>query len=119
MLDSSGVWALERATRTLQVRPKDGVQAGRIARRWARAQRRSQSTWKPHTCTATGRVRLRRSRSRVRLMTNGNRGWVALNHGPAFASSLARYLYTSTINSGHLIIGIPDADREVSAPNRT
>ena len=25
-------------------------------------------------------------------MTNGNRGWIALNHGPAFASALSRYL---------------------------
>ena len=45
-----GVWNLERATRTIAVRPEDGVQAGRIARRWARAQRRAQQTWKPRTC---------------------------------------------------------------------
>ena len=25
-------------------------------------------------------------------MTNGNRGWIAVNHGPAFASALSRYL---------------------------
>ena len=38
-----GVWNLERATRIIAVRPEDGVQAGRIARRWARAQRRAQT----------------------------------------------------------------------------
>ncbi len=87
-----GVWNLARATRTLAVSPADGVQAGRIARRWARAQGRAQQTWKMRVEQSTGRVRYRRSRSRVKLMTNGGRGWIAVNDGPAFASALARYL---------------------------
>ena len=87
-----GVWNLERATRTLAVTPATGVQAGRIARRWARAQGRAQQTWKVRVEQTTGRVRYRRSRSRVKLMSNGGRGWIAVNDGPAFASGLARYL---------------------------
>jgi hypothetical protein len=87
-----GVWNLGRATHILVVRPEDGVQAGRIARRWAEAQRRAQSTYKMRVDQATGHVRYRKSRSRVRLMTNGNRGWIALNNGPAFAAGLAHYL---------------------------
>lgn len=87
-----GVWGLQRATRTVRVSPEDGIRAGRIARRWAKAQGRAQQTWKPRVDQRSGRVRFRRSRSRVRLMTNGNRGWVALNHGPAFALVVSRQL---------------------------
>lgn len=87
-----GVWNLDRATRTLAVSPATGVHAGRIARRWARAQGRAQQTWKMRVEQSTGRVRYRRSRSRVKLMTNGGRGWIAVNNGPAFAAGLARYL---------------------------
>ncbi|MEV1291925.1 hypothetical protein [Pseudonocardia sp. NPDC049635] len=64
------------------------VRVGRIARRWGRAQQ----TWKMRVEQSTGRVRYRRSRSRVKLMTNGGRGWIAVNDGPAFAAGLARYL---------------------------
>lgn len=87
-----GVWNLHRATRTVHVTPEDGIQAGRTARRWARAQRRAHQTWKPRVEQATGRVRYRRSRSRVRLLTNGNRGWIAVNNGPEVSRSIARYL---------------------------
>ena len=76
-----GVWNLHRAVRTVHVSPEDGIRAGRIARRWAKAQRRAHQTWKPRVDQTTGRVRYRRSRSRVRLMTNGNRGWIAINDG--------------------------------------
>ena len=86
-----GVWNLHRAIRTVHVSPEDGIRAGRIARRWARAQRRTHQTWKPRVDKATGRIRYRRSRSRVQLMTNGNRGWIALNSGPAFVSALGKY----------------------------
>jgi hypothetical protein len=85
-----GVWNLARAVRTVHVSAEAGIGAGRIARRWAKAQRRVHQTWKPRVDQTTGRVYYRRSRSRVRLMTNGNRGWIALNHGPAFASALSR-----------------------------
>ena len=87
-----GVWNLQRATRTVQVTPADGIRAGRTARRWARAQGRVQSRWVQRVDQATGRVRYRRSRTRVRLMTNGNRGWIATNCGPAWVSDLARAL---------------------------
>ena len=62
-----GVWNLHRAVRTVHVSAEDGIRAGRIARRWAKAQRRTHQTWKPRVDQATGRVRYRRSRSRVRL----------------------------------------------------
>jgi hypothetical protein len=84
-----GVWNLHRAVRTVQVSPEDGIQAGRIARRWTKAQRRTRQTWKPRVNQTTGRLRYRGSRSRVRLMTNSNRGWVAMNNAPAFARSIA------------------------------
>ena len=87
-----GVWTLQRAVRTAYVSPEDGIRAGRIARRWAKAQRRAQHTWKPRVDRATGRIRYRRSRSRVRLMTNGNRGWIAVNSGPTFCSSRSQLL---------------------------
>ena len=88
-----GVWALERAVRTVRVTPEDGIRAGRIARRWAKAQRRAQQTYKMRVDQATGCVRYRKSRSRVRLMTNGNRGWIALNSGVAFTASLSRHAW--------------------------
>lgn len=88
-----GVWNLHRAVRTVHVSPEDGIRAGRIARRWAKAQRRAHQTCKPRVDQITGRVRYRRSRSRVRLMTNGNRGWIAVHDGPAFAAALHRALH--------------------------
>ncbi|GAA4940103.1 hypothetical protein EV188_106233 [Actinomycetospora succinea] len=84
-----GVWALKRATRTVAVTPEVGVQAGRIARRWARAQRRTKIVTRPRVEQPTGRIRYRRTRTRVQLMTNGNCGWVGVNNGPAFSSALA------------------------------
>jgi hypothetical protein len=97
-----GVWNLHRAIRPVHVSAEDGIRAGRIARRWANAQRRTRQAWKPRVDQATGRVRYRCSRSRARLMTNDNRGWIALNDGPAFASSLARYLGRANRESGVL-----------------
>jgi len=91
-----GVWALERAVRTIAVTPEDGIQAGRIARPWAKAQRRAHQTYKMRVDQTTGRIYYRKSRSRVRLMTNGNRGWIALNHAPSFAVALAAQLQTGT-----------------------
>ena len=87
-----GVWTLQRAVRTVHVSPEDGIRAGRTARRWAKAQRRARPTWKPRVDQATGRVRYRRSHSRIRLMTNGNCGWIALNNGAGFAYAFARLL---------------------------
>ena len=85
-----GVWNLHRATRTVHVSSEYAIRAGRIARRWAKAQRRTRQTWRPRVDQATGRVQHRRSRTRVRLMTNGNRGWIALRNGPIFAAEVAR-----------------------------
>ncbi|MCD2191463.1 rolling circle replication-associated protein [Actinomycetospora soli] len=89
-----GVWTLQRAVRTVHVSAEDGIRAGRTARRWARAQGRIQSRWVQRVDQATGRVRRRRSRSRVRLMASGNRGWVAVNNGPVFALQLLKRPHT-------------------------
>lgn len=94
-----GVWTLQRAVRTVHVSPEDGIRAGRIARRWAKAQRRTQQTWKPRVDQATGRVRYRRTRSRARLMTNGNRGWIAVNSGPSFCSRLAAATWNTILQN--------------------
>ncbi|GAA4820404.1 hypothetical protein GCM10023201_02280 [Actinomycetospora corticicola] len=85
-----GVWTLQRAVRTVQVTAEDGLRAGRVARRWARAQGRVQTRWVQRVRKSTGRVSHRRSRSRVRLMTNGNRGWVAINDAPSFVVKLSQ-----------------------------
>jgi hypothetical protein len=86
-----GVWNLAGATRTLVASPADGVQAGRIARRWAR------QGAAPRTADVEGPGRAVQRPSPLpalplKLMTNGGRGWIAVNDGPAFLSALARYL---------------------------
>jgi hypothetical protein len=47
---------------------------------WGTTQRRAQM-WKSRVEQSTGRIRYWRSRSRVWLMTNGNRSWIALTIG--------------------------------------
>ena len=101
-----GVWNLHRAVRTVQVKPEDDVRVGRIARRWARAQGRVQARWVQRVDQTTGRTRYRRSRTRVRLMTNDNRGWIAVNSGPDFATSISSRS-SSTASSNETLDGLP------------
>lgn len=90
-----GVWGLEPVEASVVLDDQDAVEVGRIMRRWSRAN--------------AGVRRVRRPRHRINPETgevltsyrwqtvrggncNGNRGWLAVNDGPAFASQLARAL---------------------------
>jgi ribosomal protein S17 len=75
-----------------QVTPAIGIQAGRVMRRWYRAKRLTKQITVERVDRATGRVYVRRSRIRKRLFAH-NRGFAAVNGGPAFDSQLARYFY--------------------------
>jgi hypothetical protein len=104
-----GYWGLRPARVGIKVLPSDGIKAGRILRRWSRAQRttRQATVKRVQGGTATSaytdviglagaevlsrKVRYRTSRVRVRRLP-GNRGWVSVNDGAAFASQLARWL---------------------------
>jgi hypothetical protein len=106
-----GYWHLERRTAVVEVTPEHAVNAARIARRWARAQR----TTRLATVTRTrgGQARPQRAdiisvagaylaeraspsqrrkvRRRVRRFGNG-RGFISVNNGQIFAVQLARAL---------------------------
>lgn len=106
-----GYWRLERRTAAVEVEPDEAVDAARIARRWARAQRTTRQV--VVTRTAGGRARpdradvvsiagaqllaadrttrRRKVRRRVRRFGNG-RGFISVNNGQAFALQLARAL---------------------------
>lgn len=86
-----GYWALRPARAGVRVLPSDGIATGRILRRWARAQGTTRQTSRMRVEQSTGRVRYRQSRVRVSRLP-GNRGWVSVNDGAAFASQIARYL---------------------------
>jgi hypothetical protein len=86
-----GYWALRPARAGVRVLPEVGVTVGRLLRRWARAQGTTRQTTRMRVEQATGRIRYRNSRVRVRRLV-GCRGWVSVNDGAAFASQIARYL---------------------------
>lgn len=86
-----GYWALEPATATVEISPQDAVKAARTIRRWARAQGTTRQVTKQRVEQATGRVRYRNSRVRVKRL-GGGRGFVSVNDGANFASALARHL---------------------------
>jgi hypothetical protein len=86
-----GYWVLRPARTGVPVHPAVGVAVGRLLRRWARAQGTTRQTTRARVNQATGRVRYRNSRVRVRRLL-GCRGWVSVNDGAAFASQIARYL---------------------------
>lgn len=86
-----GYWHLERATRGAEVSPADGIAAGRILRRWARAQGVTRELSVPRVDQRTGTVRYRTVR-RPAVRLPGNRGWVSVNDGAAFGATLARWL---------------------------
>jgi len=82
-----GYWGLRPVRITVLVRPSDGVTAGRLLRRWGT----TRETIRPRVERATGRVRYRKTRVRVRRL-GGCRGWVSVNDGAAFAAHLAAAL---------------------------
>lgn len=88
-----GYWALRPVRAGVWVLPAEGITAGRILRRWARAQGTTRQTTRKRIEQATGRVRFRTSRIRVRRLP-GNAGWVSVSNGPRFATELARALTT-------------------------
>jgi hypothetical protein len=86
-----GYWGLDPAVAGVEVTPDVQIAAARALRRWARAQGTTRRVVVPRVDTATGRLRLRPVRRRVKRLGNGS-GWVSVNDGAAFASQLARYL---------------------------
>jgi len=86
-----GYWGLRLARVGVHVLPQDGVTAGRILRRWARAQRTTREITRPRVDHTTGRVRYRKTRVRVSRLPSC-RGWVSVNDGANFAEQLARAL---------------------------
>lgn len=86
-----GYRGLRRLTVTTEVSDKAGLAAGRVLRRWSRAQGQRRVTVRPRVEKATGRIRYRNTSTRVTRM-HRNRGWVSVNDGAAFASQIARYL---------------------------
>jgi hypothetical protein len=86
-----GYWVLRPARTGVHVLPAVGVAVGRLLRRWARAQGTTRQTTRMRVDQATGRIRYRNSRVRVRRLLSC-RGWVSVNNGAAFATQLARYL---------------------------
>lgn len=83
-----GYWGLRPVRITLVVTPSDGVAAGRLLRRWARAQGTTRETIRPRVERSTGRVRYHKTRVRVRRL-GGCRGWVSVNDGAVFIVHLA------------------------------
>lgn len=88
-----GVWGLKPVRSVRLVDVDVGIAAGRVIRRWARAQRVYQRRQVVRVEQSTGRVRYRTSNFRVVRLADG-RGWVSVNDGPGFASQLSRYLAT-------------------------
>lgn len=105
-----GVWGLKKARVGVMLTPQDGVRAGRLLRRWARAQGTTRQVTVKRTrgggvvsaySDVTGlagaavlesrRVRYRTSRARVRRLAQC-RGWVSVNDGAEFCSQIARWL---------------------------
>ncbi|NAS27512.1 hypothetical protein GT755_38325 [Herbidospora sp. NEAU-GS84] len=106
-----GYWNLERVTAQVEVTPEQSVQAARIARRWAHAQRTTRQVTvirhrggqvlpqRPDIIGLAGAQilepvaapRRRKVRRRVRRFGAG-RGFVSVNNGQTFAIAVARAL---------------------------
>lgn len=86
-----GYWGLDTATVTVEISPQDALRAARTIRRWARAQGTTRQVSRPRVEQATGRVRYRNTRVRVKRLAGG-RGFVSVNDGANFASAIARQL---------------------------
>lgn len=86
-----GYWGLDVAATTVEVTPQDAIKASRTIRRWARAQGTTRQVTRPRVEQATGRIRYRNTRTRVKRLAGG-RGFVSVNDGAQFASAIARHL---------------------------
>lgn len=105
-----GYWGLDPATAGVELHPEAAVWAGRILRRYARAQRVTQQRTVRRVrggvpvpvdqvvglagaqlVTAPERVRYRKVRRRVVRLATG-RGFLCVNDGPSLAADLARAL---------------------------
>jgi len=104
-----GYWGLEKATAGVELHPADAVWAGRILRRYARAQRVTRQVTVRRTAGGVPRsadqviglagaqyaeptkVRYRTVRRPVVRLGNG-RGFLCVNDGPGLAASVARAL---------------------------
>jgi len=86
-----GVRGLRPAVAVRHVSPDAGIAAGRVARRWYAAKQLTKQTTRPRTDLAAGRTRYRRTTVRKTLF-RGNRGFLTVNDGTAFAAQLGRYL---------------------------
>jgi hypothetical protein len=105
-----GYWNLERRTAAVEVTPAQAVQAARIARRWAHAQRTTRQVSVTRTrggqarpkelvtsvagaqlLQRAGPSRRRKVRRRTRRFGSG-KGFISVNNGQLFAVQLARAL---------------------------
>jgi len=106
-----GYWALTPVTATVAVSPEVGIQAGRLVRRWSRAQQVTRQVRKPRTkggapvskyhdviglagaeLVHSRQTTYRSTRVRAVRATNG-RGWISVNSGPIFGEALAAALH--------------------------
>lgn len=116
-----GYWGLQRVTVGVEVTPEEATRAARIARRWARAQGTTREVIVRRTKGGAIRSELaeviglagaqlvaartpsrRRVRRRVRRLGNG-RGFVSVNDGAAYATSIAQSLdvWSRPVHSFH------------------
>lgn len=120
-----GYWGLDPATAGVELHPEAAVWAGRILRRYARAQGVTQQRTVRRVrggvaipvdqvvglagaqlVTAPERVRYRTVRRRVTRLANG-RGFLCVNDGPSLAADLARAVDR---------LGVPDREPPLSSP---
>lgn len=109
-----GYWGLQKKIATVSVSVKVGTEAGRILRRYSRAQQVTQLIHRPRVKNGrrvesvypeviglagkqllqAHRVHMRPTRVRAIRMKNG-RGWISVNSGPALVTALAFALHKS------------------------
>ena len=84
-----GYWGLERADRAVPLSDAQAVYLGRVLRRWQHSKRARAVRHVPRVDTATGVVKNRTVRRRVRGFAKGTAGWLLVNDGPDVALMLA------------------------------
>jgi hypothetical protein len=87
-----GYWGLDKGTAVVEVSTVEAHAAARTLRRWQRANgyRVQREVWR--TNTRTGVQRRRKSGTWAGARMRGSLGFVVVNDGAAFGSTLARYL---------------------------
>lgn len=107
-----GYWGLHPLEVSVPLTPADALLVARVLRRWARANTPARRVAVFRTDTATGQVRRRYARRRVRRMS-GKAGFLLVPDGPALAAQLAG-LFAPSASSGS-ISSRYDGDRSPDA----